>query len=174
MALTLDATIAGVSANSYATQAQADTYHEGRLFATAWTNAVTGNKDAALVWATRLLDNHFDWTAGKFTLTQALRWPRFGALDRDGHLIDANGLPVSLIEATAELARILIGSDRTLEAGTEGLKSLKVDVIKLEFDKLDRLGTIPDEVYQMVAHLGVLRRATSSGAQIMSATLRRT
>lgn len=174
MALILDATIGGDAANSYSTRLQATEYHEGRLFATAWTGASTGDQDAALVWATRLLDNHFDWTAGKYTLTQALRWPRFGALDRDGHLIDALILPISLIEATAELARILIGSDRTLEVGTEGLKSLKVDVIKLEFDKLDRLGTIPDEVYQMIAHLGTLQRASASGAQVTSVALLRT
>ncbi len=173
MALTLDATIEGANSNSYLTVAKADSYHEGRLFATGWSGASTGDKEAALVWATRLLDTHFDWTAGKNTLTQALRWPRYGALDRDGLLIDVAILPVSLVEATAELARLLIGTDRTIEKGTEGLKGLKVDVIELEFDKNDRTVTIPDEIYQMVSHLGRLKAFSSSGGQATMATLLR-
>ncbi len=173
MALTLDATIGGVAANSYSTQLEADDYHDGRLFVTGWTGAATGDKDAALVWATRLLDTHFDWQGGKYTLTQSLRWPRFGALDRDGELIDSVELPPSLVDAVAELARLLIIGDRTIETGTEGLSKLKVDVIELTFDKFDRLGTIPDEVYQMISHLGRLKNSTASGGQVAAVSLLR-
>lgn len=174
MPLVLDATVGGASANSYADEADGDAYHEGRLFATDWTGASTADKEAALVWATRLLDMHLDWQGGKYTLTQALRWPRFGALDRDGELIDSAILPTSLIEAVSELARLLIIGDRTLEAGTEGLQRLKVDVIDLTFDKLDRIGTIPDEVYQMVSHLGRLVVSSTTGGRVAPVPLLRT
>lgn len=173
MALTLDATIGGTASNSYVTQTQADDYHDARLFATGWTGAVTGDKDAALVWATRLLDTHFEWAGGKFTLTQALRWPRFGALDRDGELIDSAALPTSLKNAVSELARLLIAGDRSIEKGTEGLSKLKVDVIELAFDKFDRTGTIPDEVYQMISHLGRLRHAAATGGHAVAVPLLR-
>lgn len=173
MALTLDATIGGTNANSYSTQTQADDYHNGRLFATAWSGAVTGVKDAALVWATRLLDTHFDWQGGKFTLEQALRWPRFGALDRDGELIDSAELPTSLVNAVAELARLLILGDRSIEKGTEGLEKLKVDIIELTFDKFDRTKTIPDEVYQMISHLGRIKSSTVSGGHVAAVPLLR-
>lgn len=173
MALTLDASIGGAASNSYTTRAQGDSYHEARLFVTDWTGAADIDKDAALVWATRLLDNHFDWQGGKFTLTQALRWPRFGALDRDGELIDSAELPTSLIEAVSELARLLILGDRSIESGTEGLSKLKVDVIELTFDKLDRTKTIPDEVYQMISHLGRLKSVTATGGQVAAVPLLR-
>jgi len=174
MALTLDATIGGAASNSYVTAAEGTVYHEGRLFSTGWTGAVVGDQEAALVWATRLLDTHFDWQGGKFTLTQALRWPRFGALDRDGELIDSAELPTSLMNAVSELARLLIIGDRSIESGTEGLSKLKVDVIELTFDKLDRLGTIPDEVYQMISHLGRLKVAATTGARAVPVALLRT
>jgi len=58
MALTLILeTGAGLAnANSYATVAESDAYHDGHLYATAWTGATSGNKAAALVMATRLID----------------------------------------------------------------------------------------------------------------------
>lgn len=166
MALTLDASIGGSAANSYNAVTDGDDYHDGRLFAIDWTDAATATKEAALVWATRLLDTHFDWQGGKFTLEQALRWPRFGALDRDGELIDSVVLPPSLKNAVSELARLLIIGDRSIEKGTEGLEKLKVDVIELTFDKFDRTKTIPDEVYQMISHLGRLKSVTAGGGQL--------
>ena len=60
MAIVLDATVGGSSANSYCTRAEGDTYHEAHLYATAWTGATSGNKDAALVWATRMLDEQIE------------------------------------------------------------------------------------------------------------------
>jgi hypothetical protein len=174
MALILDATVGGAASNSYTTQAEGDTYHEGRLFATAWTGAVAATKDAALCWATRILDAHFEWAGSKFSLEQALRWPRFGALNRDGELFDSDELPPELKNAVSELARLLIIGDRSIEKGTEGLKRLKVDVIELEFDKFDRTKTISDEVYQMISHLGRLKNLSASGGQVSAAQILRT
>lgn len=174
MALTLDATVGGQNSNSYTTAAEGDTYHEARLYATDWTGATTANKEAALVWATRVLDYSFEWTGAKYTLEQALRWPRFGALNRDGELFGSDEIPAELKDAVAELARLLIASNRPGEKGTEGLKRLKVDVIELEFDKLDRIPTVPDDVYQMIAHLGRLRSVASSGGQTTAVPLVRT
>jgi Putative DnaT-like ssDNA binding protein len=174
MALTLDASVGGVNSNSYTTEAEGDAYHEARLFATDWTGAVTATKEAALVWATRMLDYSFDWTGAKYTIEQALRWPRYSALDRDGQLFDSDEIPVELKDAVAELARLLIAGDRGAETGTEGLKRLKVDVIELEFDKLDRVPTVPDEIYQMISHLGRLRSVSASGGQVAAVPLVRT
>lgn len=174
MALTLDATVGGANSNAYLTAAEGDSYHEGRLFATDWTGATTGDKEAAIVWATRILDYSFDWTGSKYTIEQALRWPRYSALDRDGQLFDSNEIPAELKQAVAELARSLITGDRAAESGTEGLSKLKVDVIELEFDKLDRVATVPDEIYQMISHLGRLQSTASSGGQAVAVPLIRT
>ncbi len=174
MALVLDAEVGGASSNSYATEAEGDAYHEARLFATGWENAVTADKEAALVWSSRMLDYSFDWTGYKYTIEQALRWPRYSALDRDGQLFDSNEIPTELKDAVSELARLLIAAERGAETGTEGLKRLKVDVIELEFDKLDRAPTVPDEVYQMISHLGRLRSVSASGGQAVAVQLTRT
>ena len=142
------------TANSYATEAQGDSYHDGHLYATSWTGATSANKEAALVMATRLLDENIDWTGRKFDEDQALDWPRSGTSDRDGYAIDHDEIPASLANATAELARWLIDSDRTAEAGTEGFRRLKADTLEMEIDKTDRAGVLPRVVVRMIRHLG--------------------
>ena len=64
-----------VDANAYANAADGDAYHEGHLYAAAWTVASAGNKDAALVMATRLIDSQFQFGGFKRLSTQALQWP---------------------------------------------------------------------------------------------------
>ena len=49
------------NANSYADATDGNAYHEGHLYATAWNAATTGQKEAALVMATRLLDGEFQF-----------------------------------------------------------------------------------------------------------------
>lgn len=172
MALVFDTTVGGTAANSYTTIQEAEDYNDARLFST-WDASPLADRQAALVWATRVLDYSFEWQGAKYTIEQALRWPRYGALDRDGQLFDSNEIPTELKNAVSELARLLIASDRAGESGTEGLKRLKVDVIELEFDKLDRTPTVPDEVYQMISHLGTLKAVASSGGQVRAARVYR-
>jgi len=61
MALVLNATPGAADANSYATVADADAYHEGHLYASAWTSASNTTKEQALVMATRWLDAQVRW-----------------------------------------------------------------------------------------------------------------
>ena len=44
------------TANAYADVSDSDSYHEGHLYATAWTAATADNKAKALVMASRVLD----------------------------------------------------------------------------------------------------------------------
>ena len=75
---------AGLSdANSYATAADGDGYHDGHLYAAVWTAAVTGSKEKALVMATRLIDGLFQFNGFKRMSTQALQWPRREFRDPD-------------------------------------------------------------------------------------------
>ena len=48
-------------ANSYADVTDGDAYHDGHLYATAWTGATVDRKAAALVMATRLIDSQFQF-----------------------------------------------------------------------------------------------------------------
>ena len=52
-------------ANSYADVTDGDAYHDGHLYATAWTGATADSKAAALVMATRLIDSQFQFNGGR-------------------------------------------------------------------------------------------------------------
>ena len=142
------------TANTYVTLDDADTYHENRLHVSDWTGASETDKEAALIWATRMLDDMVEWDGLKTNDTQALRWPRQGAYDRDGVEIDEDSLPTVIANATAEFARYLIAADRGDDPDTLGFKLLKVSTITLEIDKYDRTDVLPDSVWQMVKWYG--------------------
>lgn len=163
MALTLDSTVGGASANSYLSVADADSYHEGRLHNSGWFEATTTNKEAALVWATSLLDG-MEWQGYLASGTQRLRWPRAWVKRRDDFAVDFLGQPLTLSqiyfatdeiprwlkEATAELAFWLLAEDRTADPDTAGFKSIKVSSIELDIDRTDRAKPIPDSVKRMI------------------------
>jgi hypothetical protein len=155
MALTLNATAGAADANSYATVEEADAYHEAHLYASDWTGASTANKEAALVWATRLLDEQCEWRGTKTTNEQALRWPRGGVYDVDGVGIDNDVIPTSLKRATAELARHLIKSDRlqVRDDARGGLQSVTAGPVSVSFDKVDRISLLPESVLSLIRPL---------------------
>ena len=70
-------------ANSYASVAEGDTYHEAHLYATAWTAATPETKEKALLMATRLIDGQYQFHGFRATSTQALQWPRQSCPDPD-------------------------------------------------------------------------------------------
>src|SRR5580765_9024660 len=76
-----------VDANSYASAVDGDAYFDGHLYATAWTAASTGNKEKALVFATRLIDSQFQFNGWRAHNAQALQWPRERCPDPDKGLI---------------------------------------------------------------------------------------
>lgn len=143
-----------INSNSYATATETTTYFEGHLFASKWTASTT--KDEALVHATRLLDAHIIWKGTVADHDQALGWPRFGVLTKDNILIDGDVVPPALKNATAELALILLDGDRSGDKDGVGLKSLKVDVIELEFDKGDKKSVIPSVAFDLINDLGFI------------------
>ena len=149
---TLVATAGATNANSYCTLAEANTYHESRLYTTSWTDAEDDNKVIALIWATRMLDEICDWVGEKSTGEQALRWPRWDAWDKDGYNLDANTIPTFLKNATAELAFQLILKDRlqTMDDSIGGLKSVTAGSVSVDFDKMDRIQALPQSVLNLI------------------------
>jgi hypothetical protein len=121
MAPTLVATAGSASANSYATQAEGDTYCDTRLNVSAWTGAVSADKDRALISATRELST-FMYKGLSATDTQALVWPRQYAEDPDaaieGTYFDSDVVPQRIKDATCELAL------QYLKSGTTDLSAL--------------------------------------------------
>src|ERR1041385_7229436 len=122
-----------VDANSYANAADGDAYHEGHLYASAWTGASSDDKDRALVMATRLIDSQFQFNGWRSNDEQALQWPRDHCPDPDrglsvaivlrlrgSNFVDIDVVPKLVADATCEMARELLIVDRTASAPGEG------------------------------------------------------
>ena len=145
-----------VDANSYASAADGDAYHDGHLYATAWTGATLANKEKALVMATRLIDGEYQFNGFKGSDEQALQWPRERCSDPDrsgggivpGVLSGSFGgdfwvpsdvVPARVVQATCELARELILADRTTAPPGEGVTLVRAaDQSETIYNKRDK------------------------------------
>lgn len=145
------ATPGAPDANSYVTLEEANAYHQARLHNDEWQSADDAQKEAAILWATRLLDREM-WAGRRTNELQGLRWPRTGIYDQDDYWIKQDVVPTFLKNATAELAFLLLQSDRSAESGTEGFNRIKVGPIELDINNTDRVKTVSPEVYTQIAY----------------------
>lgn len=152
----LDATPGGTAANSYTDRASADAYFDGRLFADAWTGQPTAQRDLALIAATARLEQE-GYVGRVASTTQALRWPRVGAVDEDGMSIDATTVPRAVQRACAELALYLLGSstDPLAMSGLEAFRSIAI-AGAIDFtlrDDRPNAGDLPPQVARLLRGL---------------------
>lgn len=138
MAVAIDATVGGASANSYVTLATANTYVEGRLNASTWDAASDDNKNRALVEAALELQ-YMRWLGERVTDTQALSWPREWVVNPDDpnyDYYDETAIPDRIATAQCELAFQFIKAGSTDVAALDslyGIKRKKVDVLETEY-----------------------------------------
>ena len=96
MAITIDATVGGASANSYLTLTEANTIVEGLILdddVTAWDSSSNDNKNRALYTAAVRVDRE-RFLGARVTNTQALQWPRTGVRKPDTYINTyATGFP---------------------------------------------------------------------------------
>lgn len=157
------------NANSYALATDGDAYHDGHLYAAAWTAATTGNKEKALAMATRLIDGLFQFNGFKRLSSQALQWPRRDCRDPDiengvvpglllvrGPYLDETKVPALVVDATCELARALLIEDRTDAPDGEGLSSMSVvGSLGIVFNPADRQPVVPSIVQTWLGKFGI-------------------
>lgn len=143
MAVSIDATVGGASANSFVTLAEMTTYMEGRLNSSSFDGASTDDQNRALVEATRWL-SALSWDGYRVTSTQALSWPRQWAWDPDNPAqayFDTDEVPQRVKDATMELANQFLKAGTTDIAALDaaaGIKRKKIDVIETEYDPVRR------------------------------------
>lgn len=170
------------NANSYASAADGDTYHEGHLYATDWTGATTATKESALVMATRLMDGCYQFNGYKYTTEQSLQWPRERCPDPDRNEgvytallnsrrrrdFDSDEIPVQVVNACCEIARELIKADSTDAVDGQGLAQLSVaGAINMQFHKGDKQPTIPDTAQLFLMKLGRYLKQNTGTAKLM-------
>lgn len=170
MALTLiKETGAGlVDANSYASAADGDAYHDGHLYASAWTGATLADQEKALVMATRLIDGQYQFAGLKTSSTQALQWPRMSCLDPDGEDdLPVDAVPKAVQDATCELARELLVVDRTAAPAGEGLKYYNDGAVQTGYDKKDTRPVISHIAQALLAKYGGLLKSRSGAVSLI-------
>lgn len=156
------------NANAYANAADGDAYHEGHLYAAAWTAATLANKEAALVMATRLIDGQYQFNGVKANEPQALQWPRRQCRIPDYEdELPAESVPKAVIEATCEMARELLIADRTVAPAGEGLKYHNTGTEQTGYDKSDKRPVISHVAQAMLAKFGALLKSRSGAVRLV-------
>jgi len=121
----------------------------------------SNDREAGLLWATRVLDVQMDWSGSKRkrTLEQTLRWPRSGVLDLDGYNVDRDTIPFILKCVTAEMALYLLQRDLASTPKLLGLGFSKASMpgpFAVTVDHLMVEKMIPDYLLNKMRYLGTL------------------
>lgn len=155
-------------ANSYADVIDGNAYHEGHLYASAWTAATDDQKAVALVMATRLIDAEFQFYGTRTNAVQGLQWPRARCPEPDAihvplqvllpipsDFVRFDSVPKAVIQATCEMARELLIADRTAAPIGEGLKYYNDTGKQTGYDKTDRRPVLSQVAQVMLSKYGV-------------------
>ena len=161
MAVVLTAIAADPSANAYCTLAEAEDYVAGLVFPGKWTTAAADAKNRAIVTATRMLDDGFDWFGFPTTYEQRLQHPRIGLVTRTGDEVPDDLVADALKDATSELAVQVLNVNRDADNDAEaaGISSLGAAGVSLSFKSTARSKPIPDSVARALAHFGQVKGA---------------
>jgi len=167
-------------ANSYASVDDGDVYHDGHLYATAWTGATADQKAAALVMATRLIDAEMQFNGTRTNAVQGLQWPRAACPDPDSFHVPLSALlpipsdyvrydtvPKAVVQAACEMARELLITDRTAAPRGEGLKYENVSGVQTGYDKTDRRPVLSQVTQVMLAKYGSPLSAKSGAVRLV-------
>jgi len=158
MAITIDATAGGASANSYLTLADAQAIVDGLIEdddVVAWGTATTDQKNRALYTATQRLDRE-RFLGARATDTQALQWPRTGVRKPDTYVNTyATGFPFRIsddyftdTEIPDQIKRAMVvlavylnnNKDGIGLSGLEDYKAISIGAISVTPDKTGAVG----------------------------------
>ena len=158
MAVSIDATAGGASANSYITLTEANTFVEAMISSTdvsKWTTGTDDTRNRALAAAAQRLDRE-RFLGARATDTQSMQWPRTGVRKPDTYVNTyATGFPFRISEdyftdteipdqikrAQIELAVYLHNNtDGISLGGLEDFKSVQVGSISVTPDKSGAIG----------------------------------
>jgi hypothetical protein len=170
-------------ANSYASVAEADSFHETNVHSAAkWAVMTSDQKAMSLITATRILDQQWQWNGYKKSVTQALQWPRVQVPDPDAagtivppsygypvYLLD-NEVPAPIKRATMDFAHSLFNKNPEVSASGEGLESFSLDgVMSASFNYDTRPDIVPEWIQTELSKYGRLVGAKSGVVKLIRA-----
>lgn len=136
MSVSLDPTVGGAAANSYASVDEADAYFATRLYSSAWTGLTGGSaadtKAQALITATRKIDT-LPWDGETAFLAQRLQWPRVGLYDRAGNAVLGTAIPDDIKTMVFETAidLLTVGKDAGAVDPLANFSAIKIGSLAL-------------------------------------------
>lgn len=150
--MALDATIGGVTANSYVTVEEADDYFLDRSNATAWDAST--QKDQLLITASRLLDWQLQFKGNKTSELQAMQFPRTGVELPSGYSVPSDTIPTEVKFAVFELALASMETDRAADNPLAGLNEVKAGPLTIKTASQNdnpRTPVVPDFIRSMLS-----------------------
>lgn len=124
-------------------------------------------KENLIQWASRIIDERTKWFGRKMHETSGLAWPRCGARDREGFMIEDDIVPKPVKIATALLAEhLLSGNPETVNTGSN-ITSLQVDVVVLKFDAHLAPEKYPAELAYVLKGLGYVSLGRGGAKRII-------
>lgn len=169
--MAFDPTISGVSANSYITVSDADSYFSLHLDGSAyWSSLPTATKQAALAQATNRLD--METYVGRPTNSnQRLQWPRSFVVDRNQYpnqdilesmggqyYIPSDSIPKELQDAVCEQAlhylKVQAGDYTVDENDLETLSAYKIGPIDVTIKGNMKADRLPSKVKRLLSAIG--------------------
>jgi hypothetical protein len=147
--MAIDATVGGVSANSYVTLDEAYDYFAAHPYASAWITAGdTGAfaQEALLIQAALWVDQlEPEFEGSRAATTQALAFPRSGVRDAGGTALGDDVVPLFVKRAQYEAVLAIANENPFADTGLEGFKRVKVGPIEIE-TRARGAGSLPSHV----------------------------
>lgn len=178
MAVVLDATVGGVSANSYCEIAEALSYattYFSDVDRDFWLGLSADDRTKYLIQATRQMELYLHWEGSKTSIDQALAWPRRDVWDREDEEVPPNIIPQQIKDAECETALWLVQSaTKGIEETSAQLSLVKVGPITVDINQT-QIGPVrkffPDKVYALLNSLACFDSGGTPGGGIHVARL---
>lgn len=134
MAIVVDSTVGGSSANSYVSLARAAVIAEGLPHGSAWFTDVSINKSQLITHSTTLIDRFFLPDGAKASSSQALLWPQTGMVYANSNTaIPSNVIPLFVEVAVVEWSLYLYENPNPYADIATGIRQLRTPSYEMEF-----------------------------------------
>lgn len=166
MTITVEDGTGLAAADAYISEADADTYFSA-IGNTTWSGASSGDKEQAIVKATRYMEKRFGnkWKGIIASSTQALGWPRDYVYDERGTELD-DQVPTAIAHACAEYALHALSNELIPAVIYPVADGAPVPFGRIN-RKVEKVGPVYEETYYSTGGANASR--VSSGSALVDA-----